>query len=228
MAENHFENSEKTWDKIAQSFDNTRKNPWQNVIDFINELSSTDLVADIGCGNGRHLILCVEKCKTVIGVDISRNLLKITQKKIKGKKQNALFIHGNLINIPIKKDIFNAVLYIAALHNIKGRNNRIQSLIEVKRILKNNGKALISVWSREQEKFRERLTKLSSNDDELGDIQIYWKQNKLDVPRFYHLYTKEEFIEDIQQSGLEIEQIIEAKIQSKKYTDNYFAIIRKG
>ncbi len=228
MAENHFENSEKTWDKIAQSFDNTRKNPWQNVIDFINELSSTDLVADIGCGNGRHLILCVEKCKTVIGVDISRNLLKITQKKIKGKKQNALFIHGNLINIPIKKDIFNAVLYIAALHNIKGRNNRIQSLIEVKRILKNNGKALISVWSREQEKFRERLTKLSSNDDELGDIQIYWKQNKLDVPRFYHLYTKEEFIEDIKQSGLEIEQIIEAKIQSKKFTDNYFAIIRKG
>ena len=50
----------------------------------------------------------------------------------------------------------------------------------------------------------------------------------MNVPRFYHLYTKEEFIEDIKQSGLKIEQIIEAKIQSKKYTDNYFAIIRKG
>ncbi len=228
MTENHFKDSEKTWDIIAKSFDNTRKMPWQDVVDFISKLSSSDVVADIGCGNGRHLVLCVDKCKTVIGLDISRNLLKITQKKIKGKKQNALFIHGNLVNIPIKKDIFNAVLYIAALHNIKGRNNRIQSLIEVKRILKDKGKALISVWSREQEKFRNCFTNTSSNEDESGDIQIYWKQNKLNVPRFYHLYTKEEFIEDINQSGLEIEQIIEAKIQSKKYTDNYFAIIRKG
>jgi len=57
---------------------------------------------------------------------------------------------------------------------------------------------------------------------------IYWRQNKLNAPRFYHLYTKEEFIEDIKQSGLEIEQFSEAKIQSKKYTDNYFAIVRKG
>jgi len=227
MTENHFKNSEKTWDIIAQSFDNTRRAPWQEVIDFINELSSSDVVADIGCGNGRHLILCVEKCKSVIGLDMSRKLLKITQKKIIENKRNALIIHGNLINIPIKKDSFNAVLYIAALHNIKGRNNRIQSLIEVKRILKDKGKALISVWSREQEKFRNCFTNISSNDDEFGNIQIYWKQNKLNVPRFYYLYTKEEFIEDIKQSGLEIEQIIEAKIQSKKYTDNYFAIIRK-
>jgi len=228
MTENNYKNSEKTWDIIAKSFDNTRRTPWQDVIDFINEMSSSDVVADIGCGNGRHLILCVEKCKSVIGLDISRNLLRITQSKLKGKKQNALFIHGNIVNIPIKKDTFDAILYIAALHNIKGRNNRIQSLIEVKRILKDNGIALVSVWSREQEKFRNCFTNTSSNDDEFGDIQIYWKQNKLNVPRFYHLYTKEEFIEDIKQSGFEIEQMIEEKIQSKKYTDNYFAIIRKG
>ena len=85
MTENHFKNSEKTWDIIAKSFDNTRRTPWQDVIDFINELSSSDVVADIGCGNGRHLILCVEKCKSVIGLDISRNLLRITQNKFKGK-----------------------------------------------------------------------------------------------------------------------------------------------
>ena len=227
MTENHFKNSEKTWDIIAKSFDNTRRTPWQDVIDFINEFSSSDVVADIGCGNGRHLVLCVEKCKTVIGLDISRNLLKITQNKLERKKQCALFIHGNLVDIPLKNEALDVVLYIAALHNIKERKNRIQSLSEVKRILKDDGRALVSVWSREQEKFRNCFTNTSSNDDEFGDIQIYWKQNKLNVPRFYHLYTKEEFIEDIKQSGLKIEQIIEVKIQSKKYTDNYFAIIRK-
>jgi len=227
MTEHHFKNSEKTWDTIAESFDNTRRAPWQYVIDFINDLSDSDVVADIGCGNGRHLILCAEKCKNVIGLDISRILLKISQKKIKENNENSEFIQGNLVNIPIKNCFFDAVLYIAALHNIKGRKNRIQSLSEVKRILKDNGRALVSVWSRDQEKFRDCFSENFHSDIELGDIEIFWRQNKLNVPRFYHLYSKDEFINDVKKSGLKIEQIIEANIQSKTYSDNYFAIVRK-
>lgn len=228
MTEYHFKESEETWNAIAESFDATRGKPWKVVVDFVSTLSVSDVVADIGCGNGRHLILCVDKCKTVIGLDISKNLLKITKGKIKGRKVRVVFVHGNLVNIPIQGNSLDSVLYIAALHNIKGRTNRIQSLNEVKRILKNDGRALISVWSREQERFRDCFNDISGNDCELGDIVIYWRQNKLNAPRFYHLYTKEEFIEDIKQSGLEIEQFSEAKIQSKKYTDNYFAVVRKG
>jgi len=228
MTEYHFKESEETWNAIAESFDATRGKPWKVVVDFVSTLSVSDVVADIGCGNGRHLILCVDKCKTVIGLDISKNLLKITKGKIKGRKVRVVFVHGNLVNIPIQGNSLDSVLYIAALHNIKGRTNRIQSLNEVKRILKNDGRALISVWSREQERFRDCFNDISGNDCELGDIVIYWRQNKLNAPRFYHLYTKEEFVEDIKQSGLEIEQFSEAKIQSKKYTDNYFAVVRKG
>lgn len=228
MTEYHFKESEETWNAIAESFDATRGKPWKIVVDFVSTLSVSDVVADIGCGNGRHLILCVDKCKTVIGLDISKNLLKIAKSKIEGRKVRVVFIHGNLVNIPIRGSFLDSVLYIAALHNIKGRTNRIQSLNEVKRILKNDGRALISVWSREQERFRDCFNDISGNDCEPGDIVIYWRQNKLNAPRFYHLYTKEEFIEDIKQSGLEIEQFSEAKIQSKKYTDNYFAVVRKG
>jgi len=228
MTEYHFKESEETWNAIAESFDATRGEPWKVVVDFVSTLSVSDVVADIGCGNGRHLILCVDKCNTVIGLDISKNLLKITKSKIEGRKVRFVFIHGNLVNIPIQGNSLDSVLYIAALHNIKGRTNRIQSLNEVKRILKNDGRALISVWSREQERFRDCFNDISGNDCELGDIVIYWRQNKLNAPRFYHLYSKEEFIEDIKQSGLKIEQFSEAKIQSKKYTDNYFAVVRKG
>jgi ubiquinone/menaquinone biosynthesis C-methylase UbiE len=227
MTEYHFKESEETWNAISESFDATRGKPWKEVVDFVSTLSVSDVVADIGCGNGRHLILCVDKCKTVIGLDISKNLLKITKSKIEGKKVRVVFAHGNLVNIPIKDSSLDSVLYIAALHNIKGRTNRIQSLNEVKRILKNDGSALISVWSREQEKFRDCFTETSGNDCEPGDIVIYWRQNKLNVPRFYHLYTKEEFIEDIKQSGLKIEQFSEAKIRSAQYPDNYFAVVRK-
>lgn len=227
MIDNNFKKSEETWDSIAESFDNTRRKPWKQTVEFINMLKNSDVVADIGCGNGRHLSLIVEKCKIAIGLDLSRNLLKITQKKIDKTKQNTILIHGNLVHLPILDNSLDAVLYIAALHNIKGRKNRINSLIEVKRILKKEGIALISVWSRGQDKFKNCFTKTNNVDYELGDIDIYWRQNKLNVPRFYHLYTKEEFVEDIKRSKLKIEQILETKIQSRKCVDNYFAIIRK-
>ena len=227
MEDNHFKKSEETWNSIAESFDNTRRKPWKQTSDFIDYLNKKDVVADLGCGNGRHLILCAKKCKYVVALDISNNLIKIAEKKAKDKL-NTFFVHGNCVYIPLINNIFDSILYIASLHNIKGRDNRIKSLIELKRILKPGGKALISVWSREQERFKEFLNKDPKAYDEFGDIDIYWRQNQLNIPRFYHLYSKKEFIEDINQSGLKVEKVIEAKIKSKNYVDNYFIIASKS
>jgi alkylated DNA repair protein alkB family protein 8 len=230
MKDNLAGESEQTWDTIAESFDTTRRKPWQQCIDFINELPKSAVVADLGCGNGRHLIPCAERCKKVIGLDISRNLLKITLDEI-GKKElgNVNLIHGNLVDLPFKNNSLDAILYIASLHNIKGRENRICSLKEVKRVLKEDGRALISVWSRWQDKFRIYFLKqLFNHKGEFGDIEIYWKQHKLNVPRFYHLYSKSEFVDDIEHTGLNIKNIFSVKLYSKQSSDNYFTIVTKG
>lgn len=226
MIENHFRVAEQTWDEIAKSFDVTRRKPWKQCIDFINELPESAIVADLGCGNGRHLIPCADHCKKVIGLDISKNLLQITQDKIrKNGLGNVNLIHGNLVDLPFKDNSLDAILYIASLHNIKGRENRICSLKNVKRVLKKDGKALISVWSRWQDKYRRYFLKqLFTHKGEFGDIEIYWKQHNIDVPRFYHLYSKREFIEDVKHSGLKINKIFGIKKYSKLYNDNYFII----
>ncbi len=223
MKDNNFKISEETWDKIAESFDKTRKKPWGKVLDFMENFSSADLIADLGCGNGRHLLFCAKLCKEVFGFDISKNLLDIVKIKLnRDKISNATLIHSNLITIPIKENYFDFAIYIAALHNIKGRDNRICSLKELKRILKIGGKALISVWSAEQEKFRNIV-----EENKSGDIDIYWKQDKLNVPRFYHLYKRNEFADELNQAGLKIIDISDIKISSKIYPDNYFAIVEK-
>ena len=224
-------NPEKTWDIIAKSFDITRKKPWKQCIDFIEEFSKNDYFADIGCGNGRHLIPSANHFKKVIGLDLSKELLKIVNKKILREKiKNTTLLHSNVLNIPIKSSTIDSILYIATLHNIKGRNKRIQSLKEINRILKSNGKALVSVWSREQEKFRKQFFKkwfTQFGENEFGDINIYWRQHGLNIPRFYHLYSKREFQRDINQAGLEILELKGVKIHSKKHLDNYFAMVKK-
>lgn len=232
MNNKHFRNSEKTWDSIAKSFDKTRNKPWEKCIDFIDRLPEDSVVADFGCGNGRHLIPCARRCKKVYGIDISKNLLDIVKEKLEKKYlENVILINSNLINIPLENDYLDSILYIASLHNIKNRENRIRSLKELRRTLKKDKNALVSVWSRWQDRFREHFKKIeldkSENEDEFGDVTIYWKQNKLNIPRFYHLYSKEEFIEDLKKANLKIKKIDEVKLVSKKYPDNFFSIVSK-
>ncbi|HEC81127.1 MAG TPA: class I SAM-dependent methyltransferase, partial [Thermoplasmatales archaeon] len=219
----------KVWDAIAESFDETRKKPWKECIDFIKKLPGESTVADIGCGNGRHLIYCAEQCSKAIGVDISINLLKIAKEKTQDKK-NVELVHADAVSLPFKNNSVDHVLFIATLHNIKDRENRVKSLLEIKRVLKPNGKALVSVWSRWQEKFLPYfLKKLVSpkKHEEFGDIEIMWKKNGLNIPRFYHLYSKREFKSDLEKAGLLLKEIHSTKIASKKLKDNHFAVVEK-
>lgn len=231
MDESNLIQTEKTWDTIAESFDITRRNPWTQCIEFINKLPKNSIIADIGCGNGRHLIPCANRCKKVIGIDLSKELLKIVKRKsIELKLDNIELIHSDAVHLPLKNNVFDAVLFIASLHNIKGNIKRINSLKEINRVLKKDGKALISVWSRWQDKFRKDFFKkwfTEFNQSEFGDIDIYWKQHGLNIPRFYHLYSKQEFISDLKNAEFNILSLDEFKIHSKKHPDNFFALIKR-
>ena len=125
---------------------------------------------------------------------------------------------------------FDTILFIASLHNIDSKENRIKCLTEIKRVLKKDSKALISVWSRWQDKYRKEFFKKwfkQNKKGEFGDINIYWRQHGLNIPRFYHLYSKKEFINDLKTAGLEIIEIEDSKLHSKKHPDNFFATIKK-
>ena len=230
MKNDYYENNENTCDSIAKSFDSTRRKPWKQCIEFIETLSNNDTVADIGCGNGRHIFPCSNNCRKVIGLDISRELLCIVKKKLNENKiRNISLIHSDFTKIPIKNDALDAILFIASLHNIRGRENRIQALRELKRVLKINGRAIISVWSRWQDKYRKQFINkwiFREKSSEFGDINIYWRQHGLDIPRFYHLYSKREFQMDLKKAELEIIELRGKKLFSRKHSDNFFAIVK--
>ncbi|KYK23885.1 ubiquinone/menaquinone biosynthesis protein [Thermoplasmatales archaeon SG8-52-4] len=231
MTDIYTKKSMETWNAIACSFDLTRKKPWKECIEFINSIPIKSVVADIGCGNGRHLIPCAKRCKKVIGLDVSDELLKIVNKKINDKKlDNVSLIHSDAVNIPLKKNSINQVLYIATLHNISKRYRRIKSLKEINRILTPEGYAFVSVWSRWQDKFRQHFMRNYRNipeKKEFGDTNIYWKQHGLNVSRYYHLYSMRELRQDLISAGFKIEKLEGVKFFSKSYYDNYFALIKK-
>ncbi len=227
MNSDRIEESSYTWDMIAESFDHTRNKTWDFCTNFISNLSKNSIAADLGCGNGRHLIPLAKQCKQAIGFDISVQLLQITAKKIKNNHlKNVSLIQGDLCLLPFQSNSFDHVIYIAALHNIKQRKNRIQSLQQLHQVLTPKGSALVSVWSRHQKRFHKQLQS-NHNNKESGDITLYWRQHNLNIPRFYHLYDKQEFKEDLITAGFTIQSLNEVSIISKDNADNYYAIITK-
>jgi len=221
--------AQKTWDSIAESFDTTRKKPWGYCLDFIHTLNNNDVVADLGCGNGRHLFPCAKQCSHIIGVDISQRFLHIIQGKLRQTNHNNIsLIHGDVVQLPFADHSLDAVLFIASLHNIQGKEHRHAALKEMARVLKPQGAALISVWSRWQDKFyRHFLKETLVRKRDFGDIDIWWRQQNLNVPRFYHLYSRGEFLQELRRAGLKIQHIESVRIHSKRFADNYFAVVKK-
>ena len=228
MDRNNLKIIESTWNSIAESFDKTRKKPWEICQKFISTLSPSSTVGDFGCGNGRHTKICSAYCSRVIALDLSNLLLNIAKNSmLYNNCQNVDYIHGSLTNIPLKNEVLDAVISIATIHNIPRKENRIQSLHEIYRILKKDGITLISVWSKHQKKYQ--ITKnnvINEFNLEEGDRIVYWDQNHKHVPRFYHFYGEEEFEDDLKKAGFTSFTIRNVSLASKD-KDNYFAFLNK-
>jgi len=229
MQSEYRASAEETWDTIAKSFDITRQKPWKFCLDFIYSLKKHDVVADIGCGNGRHLFACAENCDHLVGIDISQKLLKIVKNKLSEKSiVNASLIHADVVQLPLADKSLDVVLFIASLHNIKGKEHRRLALQEIARVLKPKGVALISVWSRWQRTYWKYFMKqFIVRSRNFGDIDIYWRQHDLNVPRFYHLYSKGEFLRELRDARFNIQSFQRVKIHSKYLPDNHIAVVEK-
>jgi ubiquinone/menaquinone biosynthesis C-methylase UbiE len=170
------------YDKIAAHFDQTRIYIWKCVSQFLDSLPPNIFIADVGTGNGKNLRY--RNDITIIGNDISENLLKIAKDK---NKNNNEFIKANAINLPYRNELFDAVMSVAVLHHIDSYDNRIKFIEELLRITKNNGKILITVWANEQ------IIKPKWINIKDTDYIIPWHlHNNVIEKRYYHLFSKQE------------------------------------
>lgn len=216
-----------TFDTIAPHFDITRYKPWPESKRFISTLQKGSTALDLGCGNGRNSLYLAKEGMRVIGMDFSRGLLKIAKNKVEWKEmtEKVDLIEGDIGSLPLKTDSVDAVLYIATLHHLPTPQERLESLLEIKRCLKSRGRALISAWAQEQEKFKEDLEDSKENmeeDFEYGDIFLPWKMKEGRVfQRYYHLFSKTEWEDLMGKSELEVKKIFFS-------ADNHYAELVKG
>lgn len=197
-----------TYDAIAPHFSERRKELWAPMKLFIDEVSPCT-IADLGCGAGRSLIYAANKGCTVIGIDTSSGQLEMAAKNLRdeGVEEKVELIRSDLEELDMKDECWDHCMIIASLHHIPDRIGRIRSLDEAHRCTEHKGRILISVWSWDQERFREdHLSRINGeriigelDGPEPGDVYVPWKEGVTRL-RFYHLYGPGELEDEIASS----------------------------
>lgn len=201
---------EMTYDSIAPFFVKHREEVWPPSGSLLDDISPCK-VADIGCGTGRLIALAVTKGCHVTGMDLSSGQLDTARKFLSemGIISSFDLIKCDMETIPLPDCSVNTIFMIASLHHLEDRSSRRKALMEACRILKPGRMIQISVWSWDQERFRERHLKRISGkreSDEMdgrypGDLFVPWKDGRNEL-RFYHLYGPGEIEEDLSGTGL--------------------------
>ena len=126
-----------------------------------------------------------------IGIDNCDNFIKIcNEKKLK-------VINSNITKIPLENNSADAIICIAVFHHLYSIQNRIDALIEMKRLVKKNGKILLSVWSINQPKKTRRVFKNYGNN-----IVLWDNNNGKSFERFYYIFKLDEIKKIINKVGL--------------------------
>ena len=195
---------------ISKVFDNSRVRIWNNVKQFLLDdryaadagdaaTSRTNTLLDCGCGNGKNMIYAQSLGYHSDGFDISNNLLDIC----KNKGLNVYY--QDVLNLNITKK-YNKIISIAVLHHLQTFEEQVAAIKILCDCLDNNGKLLVSFWSKEKtlEDIKEyRIdsqggqgitandvrSKSDSRDFVAGPNYVSWKLDRENIiQRFYYIH----------------------------------------
>lgn len=205
-------NQQEVWNRIAEPWKNFRVHPLKEVVEFLKDKKGK--ILDLGCGSGRNFM----KIDGVIyGVDFSEKMLKFAGEYAKKNGINVNLIKAEAFDLPFEDDFFDAVIFITVLHCIEKKEKREKALKELLRVMKPGTEAMISVWNKNQEKFR--------NTDK--EIIIPWKCNGRKYPRYYHLYDEDEISKLLKKVGFKVLRVGNVEKSEGNSKKNIVVIVRK-
>ena len=187
---------------------------------FDQYLCLKDRVLDLGCGNGRFYNSFIKKDVEYFGVDPSSNLIEIA----KGNHPQGNFQIASADSLPFSNDYFNKVYSIAVLHHISSPELRQQFLKEAKRVLKQDGYLILTVWDlKEKLKRKGFLNWFKNRKLEKNDILLPWYGSK---DTYFHCFNLEELVQLVKDSGLEVIDKGEISVGLKPYS-NFYIVAKK-
>ncbi|MEK6647559.1 MAG: glycosyltransferase [Candidatus Firestonebacteria bacterium] len=107
------------------------------------KFDKNDIVLDAGCGEGLILLKLLKKCSKITGIDLNDKKIDGIYKKIKTKDKDKFnFVPADMTHLPFSDNFFDKIISLDAIDEIE---NDIAVFNEFSRVLKPNGKIIISI-----------------------------------------------------------------------------------
>ena len=204
------------YNSIADKYSRVRERDWPefNFL-FDKYLSPNDKVLDLGCGNARFYQSFKNKNVDYLGIDVSSKLIEIAKNNHPEGKFEVSSVES------ILSDSFDKVYSIAVLHHIPSHEFRLNFLKEIKRVLKDNGSLVLTVWN-----LKEKMKKRSFFDWfrlDKGDVFLPWYGSR---DTYFHCFNLEELIQLVLEAGFDIIDKGEILVGERPYS-NFYIVGRK-
>lgn len=135
------------YEQIAGHFSSTRHKPWPKVVEFVRQVPAGSFLLDLGCGNGKN-ILTRDDIVQIAG-ERSMGLLLECKEHVNDISA-ADCVQVDLLQASLRDGCADVVICIAVIHHFSSRARRLQSLKTIHRLLRPSGRALITVWAKDQ------------------------------------------------------------------------------
>ncbi|MCW1305231.1 MAG: class I SAM-dependent methyltransferase [Candidatus Parvarchaeota archaeon] len=130
------------YDKIARGYDELYFEEQMDKLEKIEKFvkfDKEDVVLDIGCGTGKITKIIKDKVKMIIGIDISREMARLTKKNL------VPCIVADAENLPFKRNKFDKIICLTVIQNIEDQKMAIN---EMERVCKKGGMIILTMMKR--------------------------------------------------------------------------------
>ncbi|XP_047023011.1 alkylated DNA repair protein alkB homolog 8 [Helicoverpa zea] len=158
------------YDQIAGHFSTTRHKPWPKVVQFMEDVPTGSVVMDLGCGNGKN-ILRRDDIMQIAG-ERSSGLLSECKEHLRDIHK-ADCVRLDLLNPMLRDGTADIVICIAVIHHFSSKARRLQAISTIHRLLRKDGRALITVWAKDQTKSNYLCkSKQEQHDNNMAEMQV--------------------------------------------------------
>lgn len=142
-----------TWEEVLKNLPLSYKKWFDKEKEYLNKnIGKDSSVLEVGCGEGRSLKDIFSVTKNLTGIDHDPQAIEDAKKNFKEHSQVKI-LKADAIDLPFEKNSFDFIICMTTFANFGDKKFKV--LEEMKRVIKDNGKIILSVFS--EDAFEERM-----------------------------------------------------------------------
>ena len=197
------------WENLLINLPKSYKKLFEKEKKYLQKIITKDAsVLEVGCGNGRSIFDILPKTKNVTGIDHDNKAVADAKNNF-SKYSSIKIIKADAAQLPFDSEEFDFVICMITFANFADK--KFKALEEMRRVLKDSGKIIISVFSENALEERMRVYKTSGvKIKEVKNGTVIFDESLGDS--ISEQFTKEQLENIFSRSNLKIENITKVNI----------------